>query len=286
MLQLPETENEWLAVAKEFEENWNFPHAIGAMDSKHVCLQAPLNSGTEFYNYKHFSSIVLLALVDANYNFMYVNVGCQGRISDGGVFKNTSLYRNLENKSLNLPKPEILQTPYNMKVPYMILCYKAFALSEYTMKPFSGNPERGSIERIFNYRLSRARRVVKNAFGILSSVFRVLRKPMLLEPEKDTKVVLATIYLHNFLRKSKISNIYAKTNALDSEQQEELIPGAWRQDQNELTSFLSLNCLPRRSPLTSTNIRLHLAEHFVNNAPLEWQNNYYVFVFSAREQTE
>lgn len=274
MLQLPETENEWLAVAKEFEENWNFPHAIGAMDGKHVCLQAPLNSGTEFYNYKHFSSIVLLALVDANYNFMYVNVGCQGRISDGGVFKNTSLYRNLENKSLNLPKPEILQTPYTMKVPYMILCDKAFALSEYTMKPFSGNPERGSIERIFNYRLSRARRVVENAFGILSSVFRVLRKPMLLEPEKATKVVLATIYLHNFLRKSKISNIYAKTNALDSEQQEELIPGAWRQDQNELTSFLPLNCLPRRSPLTSTNIRLHLAEHFVNNAPLEWQNNY------------
>lgn len=273
-MQLPETENEWLAVAKEFEENWNFPHAIGAMDGKHVCLQAPLNSGTEFYNYKHFSSIVLLVLVDANYNFMYVNVGCQGRISDGGVFKNTSLYRNLENKSLNLPKPEILQTPYNMKVPYMILCDKAFALSEYTMKPFSGNPERGSIERIFNYRLSRARRVVENAFGILSSVFRVLRKPMLLEPEKATKVVLATIYLHNFLRKSKISNIYAKTNALDSEQQEELIPGAWRQDQNELTSFLPLNCLPRRSPLTSTNIRLHLAEHFVNNAPLEWQNNY------------
>lgn len=97
---------------------------------------------------------------------------------------------------------------------------------------------------------------------------------MLLEPEKATKVVLATIYLHNFLRKSKISNIYAETNALDSEQQEELIPGAWRQDQNELTSFLPLNCLPRRSPLTSTNIRLRLAEHFVNNAPLERQNNY------------
>ncbi|CAK1587377.1 unnamed protein product [Parnassius mnemosyne] len=194
-VKLPETENQWMAVAKEFEEKWNFPHAIGAMDGKHVCLQAPLNSGTEFYNYKQYSSIVLLALVDADYNFMYVNVGCQGRISDGGVFKNTSLYRNLENKSLNLPNPEILQTPYNVKVPYIILCDKAFALSEYTMKPFSGNPERGSIERIFNYRLTRARRVVENAFGILSSVFRVLRKPMLVEPEKATKIVLATVYL-------------------------------------------------------------------------------------------
>lgn len=92
------------------------------MDGKYVCLQAPLNSETEFYNYKQYSSIVLLSLVDADYNFMYVNVGCQRRISDGGVFKNTSLYRNLENKSLNLPNPEILQTPYNVKVPYIILC--------------------------------------------------------------------------------------------------------------------------------------------------------------------
>ncbi|KAH9632488.1 hypothetical protein HF086_017036 [Spodoptera exigua] len=71
-------------------------------------------------------------------------------------------------------------------------CDKAFALNDYTLKPYGGTPERGSMERIFNYRLSRARRVVENAFGILSSVFRVLRKPLLLEPEKATKVVLTT----------------------------------------------------------------------------------------------
>jgi hypothetical protein len=65
------------------------------------------------------------------------------------------------------------------------------------MKPFEGNPERGSIQRIFNYRLSRGRRVVENVFGILSTVFQVLRKPILLEPEKASKIVLATIYVHN-----------------------------------------------------------------------------------------
>ncbi|XP_031328228.1 uncharacterized protein LOC116159399 [Photinus pyralis] len=64
-IKLPSSNEEWLAVAKEFEEKWNFPHVIGAMDGKHVQLQAPWNSGTEYYNYKGFFSIVLFALVDA-----------------------------------------------------------------------------------------------------------------------------------------------------------------------------------------------------------------------------
>jgi len=46
-----------------------------------------------------------MALVDADYSLIYINAGCQGRISDGGVFKNTDLWKRLENKSLNLPKP-------------------------------------------------------------------------------------------------------------------------------------------------------------------------------------
>ncbi|XP_023311663.1 uncharacterized protein LOC111692132 [Anoplophora glabripennis] len=121
-VELPSTEEEWLAVAKEFEEKWNFPW----------------NSGTEYYNYKNFFSIVLFAFVDANYNFMYVDIGCQGWISDGGVFKNTNLYRKLERNELNIPAPCPLQVPYLPEGPYMLLGDKAFSLNEYTMKPFEG----------------------------------------------------------------------------------------------------------------------------------------------------
>jgi hypothetical protein len=78
------------------------------MDGNHVMLKAPWNSFTEYYYYKNFFSIVLFALVEANYNFMYVDVGCQGRISDGGVFKNTNMYNKLERKTLNIPAPSIL----------------------------------------------------------------------------------------------------------------------------------------------------------------------------------
>jgi hypothetical protein len=132
--------------------------------------------------------IVLFALVDADYSLLYVDVGCQGRISNGGVFKNTQLKKE-EVKSLKIPPPTILQVPYAVELPYYILGDRAFALNEYTLKPFEENPDRGSIERVFNYRISRARRVGENAFGILSSDFRVLRKPKLLEPDKATKLL-------------------------------------------------------------------------------------------------
>lgn len=271
---MPSTEEEWLTVAKEFEERWNFPHAIGAMDGKHVMLQAPWNSGTDYYNYKNFFSVVLFALVDADYNFMYVDVGCQGRISDGGVFKNTTLYRKLENNSLNIPSPCALQTPYLIDVPYVILADKAFAMNNYTIKPFEGNPEKGSIERVFNYRLSRARRVVENAFGILSSVFRVLRKPILLEPGKASKVVLATIYLHNFLRKRCTSRqTYTPPGTFDTDKDGQFLAGRWRNDE-ERTTLLPIRAIPRRSADHVKNIRFHLATHFMTNGAIPWQNNY------------
>lgn len=148
------------------------------MDGKHVIIQSPINSGNDYDCYKLFPSIVLFALVDSNYKFLYVDVGSKGRISDGGVFKNTNLYKKLEKKELNIPPPEILQIPYETAVPYFILGDNAFALNEYTMKPYEGTPEYGSMERIFNYRLSRARRVVENAFGILSSLVQSIEEAL------------------------------------------------------------------------------------------------------------
>lgn len=204
-----------------------FSSCNSAIDGKHVMLQVSINRSTEFYNYKHFFSIVQFALVDADFCFRYVDVGCQGRLSDRGVFKNTKLYKQLE-ESLAVPPPSILQVPYVIKVPYVILADKAFALNEYAMKPFGGEPDRGSQERVFNYRLSQARRVVENAFGILSSVFRVRVqwKPMSLEPKTATKIVLTTINLHNYLRKEpNTRSLYMPPGFLDSEIDGELRQG-------------------------------------------------------------
>jgi len=63
---MPSNKDEWKKVSAAFDENWNFPNCLGSIDGKHIVLQAPINSGSEFYNYKSFFSIVLFALVDAN----------------------------------------------------------------------------------------------------------------------------------------------------------------------------------------------------------------------------
>jgi len=98
--QTPKTEQEWLAVAKQYQALWNFPYSMRTVDGKHVVLQCPRNSASEYFNYKNVFSIVLFTLVDANYNFMFVDAGCQGRISDSGVFTNTELHKKTRNKNL------------------------------------------------------------------------------------------------------------------------------------------------------------------------------------------
>ncbi|XP_051983245.1 uncharacterized protein LOC127644220 [Xyrauchen texanus] len=65
--------------------------------------------------------------------------------------------------------------------------------------PLCCPPER----RVFNYRLSRARLVVENAFGILSSQWRMYRRLIEVHPEVAEKCVKATCLLHNFLRCSE-----------------------------------------------------------------------------------
>ena len=71
-ISLPE---KWLSLAKEFEEKWQFPNFVGAIDGKHVPLINLFNSGSTYFNYKIFFSIALLTLVDADYKFLYLNVG-------------------------------------------------------------------------------------------------------------------------------------------------------------------------------------------------------------------
>lgn len=199
-----------------FNDLWNFPNCVGALDGKHVVMQAPANSGSLYYNYKGSHSIVLMALANANYKFTYIDVGCNGRISDGGVFNRCSLSNAMDTNSLNLPEATPLPNR-DEPVPYVIVADDAFALKNYLLKPY---PFRNlnATQRIFNYRLSRARRVVENVFGILAARFRVLGKPIALYPSNAKKVTLAVCALHNFIMSRNRSRaIYAPRGTFDQE---------------------------------------------------------------------
>lgn len=92
---MPSTEEKWAHIAQQFENVWNFPKCVGAIDGKCMALQAQIKSGSEYFNYKSHFSLVLVATADADYNFIFVDIGWQGRISDGGVFSNTILSKKM-----------------------------------------------------------------------------------------------------------------------------------------------------------------------------------------------
>lgn len=79
---------------------------IGALDGTHIQIQAPKSSGSLFFNYKKTFSFVLLALVDANYKFIAVDVGAYGKASDGGIFSKSKLGKALEENTLNVPSQD------------------------------------------------------------------------------------------------------------------------------------------------------------------------------------
>ena len=137
-----------------------------ALDGKHVAIKKPPHGGSFYYNYKGFNSIVVIALVDAGYKFLYVDVGAEGGASDGGTWNHCTLHEAIETGRAVLPDPAPL--PHDDRpLPYHIVGDDAFAMTTSLMKPYphrSQNPR----ERIFSYRLSCARRVVENTFGILS----------------------------------------------------------------------------------------------------------------------
>ena len=229
LLTPPLTAAKWEEVAETFESRWNFPHAIGAVDGKHVAIRCPRNSGSLYYNYKGFYSIVMLAVVDANYKFMWVDAGSNGACSDAQIWNSCELKMMIEDNELDIPKAKPL-VQGDQEVPYYLVEDDAFALRPFLQKPHSKR-NLCRTERIFNYRLSRARRIVENAFGILSNRFRCLLTTLSLHPDTCTAVVLACCCLHNLMVDRNAG--YYRGMVDDEDQNHNVIPGPWR-DQPQL----------------------------------------------------
>jgi hypothetical protein len=263
--QCPKSPEAWLAIAKDFDRKWNFPNCIGAIDGKHITIRPPAESGSYYYNYKGTHSIVLLAAVDANYKFLYVDVGTNGRVSDGGVWENCSLNKVLVTSAAGIPNETTLPKS-NKCLPHVFVGDDAFPLKTYILKPYPFQKQTKE-QRIFSYRLSRARRVVENAFGILANRFRVLLNPVNLEPSKVEKVVLACTALHNFLREHHSSDC-SPTLDVENVLTGQVTAGSWRKEQ----PLPSLMRTGRRATESAKRVRDEFCAYFSNEGAVPWQN--------------
>ena len=144
-----------------------------AVDGSHLPIKCP-NGGAQaikqYFNFKGFYSIVLVALVDAEYRFVWASVGAPGNMHDSTLLQSTDLWKKIVDRKVI---PNVAQQVENVEIPPLILGDGAFPLRTWIMKPH-GNAVLPDDKRYFNYRHSRARLVTEGAFGRLKSRFRVL----------------------------------------------------------------------------------------------------------------
>lgn len=209
-----------------------------------------------------------MGIADAKYRFTYIDVGVNGRISDGGVFKKTSFFKSLTEGKLLLPAP-IPLPGRDEPIPYLLVADDAFALSINLMKPYALRNLSG-IQRIFNYRLSRTRRIVENAFGILASRFRVFGKPIHLDPNKTRSITVACCALHNYLITR--SNIYFNPTLVDRyDDQGNVVNGDWRREVNTENNFYPLQVQRTFISKRGNQIRDELSQYFIHEGEVSFQ---------------
>lgn len=145
----------------------NFPHTFGALDGKHVATKCHCSGGSRYYNYNGFNSFLLMAFVDAEYKFLNMDIGAHDCSSDGGVFHDIPLREAVESNCDGMPDLEPLPNDDNPLL-FFIMRDDAFVLWPWMIKPYP-HWNMSMEDRIFNYRLSRACRVIENAFGIIAN---------------------------------------------------------------------------------------------------------------------
>lgn len=256
---LPVPDNEmWKDVAERYQELWKVPNCIGSIDGKHIRVKKFANTGSRNFNYKGYFSVQLLACADADGCFITIDVGDLGRNSDGGVFRSSRLGRWLQSGGLDLPTPKPLPNDEDeIAIPYFFCADEAFPLKSYIMRPYPKSTLTNK-KRIFNYRLSIARKSVECAFGMLTSKFRVFETPIHCSEQTVISIIKCACVLHNFIRKREgkmytVRNMHAVQNIQLHHQVENV----------------------NHNVRTATGIREYISDYFMkpgNSIPSQWEH--------------
>lgn len=208
-----------------------------------------------------------MAACDANYRFIFFDVGSPGSEGDVNVFARSDLGHNvLTDATMNFPDPAPID---GEDTPFFFVGDDAFPLTSRIMKPFGGR-QLSNEQKIFNYRLSRARRTIENAFGILAMRWSCLRSEFLFQPDKVKIITSASCVLHNFLLNQNCS-AYATISAIDTHSDNEsLVEAEFRAIAQQMDGLNNATNRGRRNDEAS-HIRNRVMDYVCTTDALEWQ---------------
>lgn len=181
-------------VIQGYEDAWGFPMCAGAIDGTHIPILAPSENHTDYVNRKGFHSILMQAVVDCNYLFRDVVVGWPGSVHDARVFSNSAIF--VKGNEQRLFPGDLTKEICGEDVPPVILADAAYPLLPWVLKGYPRN-DATRPQRLFNYRLSRARMTVENTFGRWKGRHIRFSKRVDMDVTTLVQVVLASCILHN-----------------------------------------------------------------------------------------
>ncbi|XP_040286669.1 uncharacterized protein LOC120999712 [Bufo bufo] len=243
-IPLPTTQ-QWLQIAEKFWDVCQFPNCAGALNGKRIRILKRSGSESECVSYKEYFSVVVMAVVDAQYRFLAVDVGACGRTNDSWLLE------DLLNDSFGLPAPRPLPGTEGPPMPFVVVGDKDFQMCPNMIKPYSNRGLNFS-KRIFNHRLTRARRIAESTFEILFRKWGILSTPRHLKRDTVDDIVQACVVLHNFLimKKPLQDDLQSDDCGLQSSQ----------------------NWDPR-STIAGNSMRHNFAEYFISKAGwVDWQD--------------
>lgn len=283
--------DDWREISEEYEIHCNFPNCVGCLDGIHIAVTCPPHSGSLFFNYKKFYSFVLLAVCDSLKRFTIISLGHFGKfnfsrymdpffitrticlfhflgtLSDSSIFLKTKFYEDLIAGNLNLPESKRLPNS-NLKTPFVFLGDEIFPTITNLMTPYPRRHHLSYFEKIFNYRLSRARWTIECSFGELVSKFTILKTTLNMSLKNSKILVGSVVCLHNFIIAENLEN---SIGAKEMFHYDPVFNKNFRQNNEHCNTPL----LNRNQHLTNGvyNRRI-FTKYFVNEGSVPWQDTY------------
>lgn len=192
---------------------------------------------------------------------MYFRFFISGSLNDAGVFNHSDLKFALDNGLVRLPNDNNLPRS-NISLPYFFVADAGFGLETYMMTPYSRMADLTPQQLVYNYRQSRARRIIECAFGLLKHKWRVYDGPIGFGIRKIEQIVMATLCLHNFLITSEL-NDNEEDRRYDVQSQENFV---WDED-NEGDGPQARN----QENFEAIRIRNILAQYFTEEGEEDFQ---------------